>query len=99
MTDAPSCNYCRRPLEQCREPVDERFPQAAQDAYREAGYTTAATCDEGQRRDLMKVIDAQGHRWCWDRARFNRGWSGPALSIAERRGTGINTERMQGFDK
>jgi len=78
---AELCKYCHRPLALCRIPVDQNWPQRAQEAYARAKLTHAYTCDIGQKLDLV----ATGG-WCYSRARFDRGWSGPALTEAERRG-------------
>jgi hypothetical protein len=76
-----NCHLCGRPLSECRETVDERWPAAAREAYAAAGYADAATCSFGQTGD----VKATGG-WCWDRARRHEEWTGKPLTDAERRG-------------
>jgi len=79
MPERAHCAHCGQ---KCREPVDERFPARAREAYAARGYTTAATCDRGQARDVA----ATG--WCFDRARRDPAWTGEELQDWERRGVG-----------
>jgi len=76
----PPCRACGRPRAVCFEPVDQRFPARAREAYAAKGYGYVPTCPEGQARDLV----ASG--WCWDRARFDKYWTGVSMSPEERRG-------------
>jgi hypothetical protein len=80
---APCCHRCGRPLSVCREPVDERWPARAREAYARAELTEAATCTLGQAADLR----ATG--WCWDRARFDRYWTGAPMTPGERHGAEV----------
>jgi len=71
MTSQPrTCASCLQPLRVCHEPVDNRFPEAAREAYARAGYGSAPTCAEGQLRDMQRI------GWCWDRARQHPEWRG-----------------------
>lgn len=65
------CRHCKaRTVEECQEPVDERFPQEARDAYARAGLTTAVKCARGQAVDMART------GWCLDRAVRHPEWDG-----------------------
>lgn len=72
------CRFCSRPVAVCHEPVDKRFPVAAQAAYEAAALTVAHKCDGGQRDDLVKTQRWAQHGlgWCLDRAVAHREWTG-----------------------
>ena len=76
------CHWCGRPLSVCRQPVDERWPARAREAYARAELKDAATCANGQASDIR----ATG--WCWDRGRLDRYWTGEPMPEDERRGVG-----------
>ena len=77
-----TCHACGRPLAECVEPVDARFPPEALAAYALGNLSVAKTCPQGQAFELRHV------GWCWDRARFNPEWRGDPLKESERRGVG-----------
>ncbi len=71
-----TCKYCGRPKHACAVVVDERFPEAARDAYLAAGLETAAKCDRGQGRDLYETASPVSPGWNLSRAVFSDFWNG-----------------------
>lgn len=91
-----TCRHCNRPASVCWEPVDERFPARARDVFARAGLEHVATCEAGQAADLERTrVACEGNAakaWCFDRARRDKGWSGTALTDAQRLGAGLALE-------
>ena len=76
MTDAPLCKWCKRPLEECAEPVDHRFPARARDAYAANEMETAATCDRGKTEEMRLTGGRMTLGWNIDRAVGHPEWEG-----------------------
>ncbi|GMV07392.1 MAG: hypothetical protein AMXMBFR53_36670 [Gemmatimonadota bacterium] len=87
MPDHP-CHHCGQGLAECRTPVDHRFPAEARAAYKAAGLTDAATCRPGMDQDF-KITG-----WSYERARFDRRWQGVPMTPAERKGYGVEREKI-----
>lgn len=92
------CEFCLRPLMECHQRVDGRFPEKARRAYARLERAHIPTCDQGQLIDLSGASVQPGRAsrpasgWNWDRARFHPEWTGRRPTEAERRGCGYARE-------
>lgn len=79
------CPDCRRTIDECYVPVDPKtWPQAAVDAYDLAGLSTAATCLNGQTRDLRITTHGKRFGWSIDRIVRHPDYSGPPIPGLQR---------------
>lgn len=70
MADPKPCRFCGRPQEECLLPVDARWPERAQEAFRNRNQSFAHRCAKGQAHDMART------GWCVDRAVGHIDWNG-----------------------
>lgn len=71
-----SCRFCNRPASECHEPVDDRFPPEAREAYEVNQVEVAHKCPQGQAYDIRMTASAGRFGWCFDRALMHHQWTG-----------------------